>query len=255
MQLNLVQETRKAVSGPVPVQEFIDSFLPTGSIATVKPKSLKAPFSKVAKQAMNLEKKMYGPIETALGPFLPGFKVKKTADQVNPKWFVHGHNVKPDLAVFNETGLKTGLEDMELYIEVKRDKNEDPFKDRCKSASGFVRDVDIGRKTLGQLISYAIPHLGAQFRCFGYSMLIAGTYARLIRWDRAGAVVSARFDYTKDHKLLTEFCWRFAHASKEDRGIDTSVRKTEISEFEQDKIREFLGMADGEDLYEYDVVD
>ncbi|OBZ73785.1 hypothetical protein A0H81_06420 [Grifola frondosa] len=49
-------------------------------------------------------------------------------------------------------------------------------------------------------------------------------FARLIRWDRAGAVVSEKFDYKKNPEILGEFFWRFSHMTDEAQGYDPTAQ-------------------------------
>ena len=48
-------------------------------------------------------------------------------------------------------------------------------------------------------------------------------WARFIRWDRAGAVVTARFDYVANPQQLADFFWCFAHMDDVQRGLDPTV--------------------------------
>ncbi|TFY69116.1 hypothetical protein EVG20_g3296 [Dentipellis fragilis] len=119
---------------------------------------------------------------------------------------------------------------MELCIECKTHE-QDPFSDPPanttydRDAFSFEKFSSIeSMEARGQLISYASAHMSLQFRCFCFSVcLIDQKDARLIRWDRSGAIVSERFDMTKDGNALVEFLWRFNHLSYAQRGHDPSV--------------------------------
>ncbi|TFY58525.1 hypothetical protein EVG20_g8114 [Dentipellis fragilis] len=118
---------------------------------------------------------------------------------------------------------------MELCIEAKRHV-EDPFSDPPPSKADeratyhFEKTALKAIHTRGQLISYASAHMSTQFRCFCFSVcLVDKTNARLIRWDRSGAIVSERFDFTKAESPLAEFLWRFNHLDDAQRGRDLSV--------------------------------
>ena len=53
---------------------------------------------------------------------------------------------------------------------------------------------------------------------------MSGSWARLIRWDRAGAIVSDSFNIRKDPKILCEFFWCFSALSDAGRGYDLTVQ-------------------------------
>ncbi|KAA1467222.1 hypothetical protein DENSPDRAFT_900394 [Dentipellis sp. KUC8613] len=118
---------------------------------------------------------------------------------------------------------------MELCIEAKRH-IEDPFSDPPPSKADkratypFEKTAALAINARGQLISYASAQMSTQFRCFCFSVcLVNKTDARLIRWDRSGAVVSERFDFTQAMSPLAEFLWRFNHLDDAQRGRDLSV--------------------------------
>ncbi|KAA1467253.1 hypothetical protein DENSPDRAFT_847428 [Dentipellis sp. KUC8613] len=126
---------------------------------------------------------------------------------------------------------------MELCIECKTHE-QDPFSDppanmpynRDEFSFEKLSSIE-AMEARGQLISYASAHMSLQFRCFCFSVcLIDQKDARLIRWDRSGAIVSERFDITKDGNALVEFLWRFNHISYAQRGHDPSVTVASAAE-------------------------
>jgi hypothetical protein len=64
--------------------------------------------------------------------------------------------------------------------------------------------------------------LGSQFRTCIYSVLIVKDYARLIRWDRTGAIVTEPIKYNDDPALV-EFFRRYNEAPPKVRGVDTTI--------------------------------
>jgi hypothetical protein len=62
-----------------------------------------------------------------------------------------------------------------------------------------------------------------QQRIHLFQLVICGRAARFVRWDRAGATVSERFDFIEQPNILAEFIWRFAHLSREQRGWDPTA--------------------------------
>jgi hypothetical protein len=67
-----------------------------------------------------------------------------------------------------------------------------------------------------------ITFYAAQFRVHIFTILICGGYARILCWDRSGAVVTAAFPYHSE-RHLGNFFWRYDLASPEERGVDISV--------------------------------
>ncbi|TBU29031.1 hypothetical protein BD311DRAFT_837183 [Dichomitus squalens] len=62
-----------------------------------------------------------------------------------------------------------------------------------------------------------------QHRRHYFTFSVSGKWIRFIRWDRAGAVVSERFNILKHSELFCQFFWRFAHITDAERGYDLTV--------------------------------
>lgn len=75
-------------------------------------------------------------------------------------------------------------------------------------------------EALGQNIAYASEICARQFRNFCFSVSLVGHHARLIRWDRAGAIVSSRINLYTHPRILSEFYWYFSQLSTVDQGCD-----------------------------------
>lgn len=137
----------------------------------------------------------------------------------NQDFVVEG--LRPDIVVYgrdcNERGSNFGL--MEFWLELKS--GEDIFD----VADQFLPDnTDAGVNVVGQLLSYAVAQLTSGFWTHCFSVVVFSNGARLIRWDRAGAVISERFSVTGDHNPLFEFCRRFDSLTPAQRGRDMSIR-------------------------------
>ncbi|KAG2131428.1 uncharacterized protein EDB93DRAFT_1108121 [Suillus bovinus] len=160
------------------------------------------------------EKSFYTLLADAMKPFTPGFETV-----VAPR--------------------STDFELMAMFLEVKSlDKHDafaDPPQDTLSKLLGeeldiflnnwkFECDTTNGMLTRGQMIAYALTQIGCQFRQFAFSVAIIGKHARILRWDRGGAVVTERFDYTEQPGLLADFFWRFSLASAERMGLDQSLK-------------------------------
>ncbi|KAF9478065.1 hypothetical protein BDN70DRAFT_944470, partial [Pholiota conissans] len=79
--------------------------------------------------------------------------------------------------------------------------------------------------TRGQITAYAGLALSMNFRRHFFSMLILGRFARFIRWDRRGAIVTHRFDYTKRPRFIFEFYRRYGQLSPIQRGFDPTATR------------------------------
>ncbi|KAG7093803.1 hypothetical protein E1B28_007445 [Marasmius oreades] len=112
------------------------------------------------------------------------------------------------------------LQEAEIIVEVKLRLGDDAFSDETEGQ--FEMNTTQGQDTRGQITMYATAQLALQQRTHCFSILVIGTFARLIRWDRAGAVVTPRFDYTRT-SWLQKFLHSYSYATPKVRGIDTSV--------------------------------
>jgi len=135
--------------------------------------------------------------------------------------------IKPDVCVYSKDSTRRGPTDVarvECMIEFKWHTSDDPFCDphHTNGENSFLRDGKLASDTAGQITAYAAAQFGSQFRTCVYSVLIVKSYARLIRWDRTGAVVSEPIEYNREGHLV-EFFRRYHKASPKLRGVDTTV--------------------------------
>jgi len=145
---------------------------------------------------------------------------------------------------------------MEMHVEFKKADTDEAFEDGTATTNHcFEKDTQLGREERGQITAYALAQLSHQFRCFAFSLFITGKFVRFIRWDRAGAVVSSRFDYTEHPLLLAKFFWNYSHSSPQKRGIDTTVTLACFDGHSEDeiRIRRILGLKKSVPLYRYEV--
>ena len=119
------------------------------------------------------------------------------------------------------------LETSELHVEVKSSAFEDPFRDQSllSTKHQFLKSGPDDPFKRGQLIAYATDACARQHRLFYYSVLICHHRARIIRWDRSGALVSESFNCSDidGMALLGDFLWRYTHAPPAARGWDPTV--------------------------------
>ena len=55
-------------------------------------------------------------------------------------------------------------------------------------------------------------------------VLLTRDFARIIRWDRAGAIVSERFNYVKNPEALLGLLWLYGQMDTDDRGLDDTAK-------------------------------
>ena len=112
-----------------------------------------------------------------------------------------------------------------LCIEAKYKNSDDPFDDfEPENPNSIFEAPSSGaRSTRGQLAMYADRQFQHQHRVFLFQVIIVGCWARLLYWDRSGAVVTKAFNLLVRPDILIKFLWRFAHATKQQQGWDCSV--------------------------------
>ena len=114
---------------------------------------------------------------------------------------------------------------IELSIECKvHPVSQDPFddgKDDLEGASAKREDV------YGQILSYADLVFSHQQRTHHYMVLFLGHYARIVRFDRSGIVITRKLDYSLHGLKLSNFFARFAHLDAEGLGQDSSAIRLE----------------------------
>lgn len=130
----------------------------------------------------------------------------------------------------------------EFSCEVKRLNSPDPFYDDNRGT--VENNSDKARSHRGQLITYYKEQASHQQRTFIFQLFIRGPFARFLRWDRSGAVVSASFDYQKEPEVLAGFVRRYANMTARQRGWDLTKTLATTDEKTLDrKVKEFLDIA------------
>ncbi|VDC00191.1 unnamed protein product [Peniophora sp. CBMAI 1063] len=93
-----------------------------------------------------------------------------------------------------------------------------------RKLQGVVHQTERAHLARGQASTYVLHQFGRQSRTSVTSILILENWARLLRYDHAGVVVSERFDWrANDGELLAEFLSRLEHGTPQEEGIDDSV--------------------------------
>ncbi|RDB30034.1 hypothetical protein Hypma_013868 [Hypsizygus marmoreus] len=260
----MATEMKSKFIGPMQPKAFLDEFLPIAEDAK-KPwkwdQTLQTKFEDVASK--DKEVQMYDPLikalQVACGDKLVLVNTSAVPDMAAGALVPEG--LKPDISGYKpdykeqQAGPIKKITDfslMEVHMELKKAETDDGFEDE---GPVFERDPDNAIDTRGQITGYATAQLALQFRTHAFSVLLCGSNARFLRWDRTGAIVSACFDYTKED-LLLEFFWRYGMTNEEGRGKDMSISVPTPEEAEE--ARTGLGIT-GKDcqipLLKFTVVD
>ena len=195
----------------------------------------------------------------ALGPEnisrCPGFEFRNTS--VHPD-SVHGklRSFKPDICCYSVEHLdkvaiqrkknepspsvhsaRSSMIHAALFFELKSSPELDCFADPPDHVDrrswkfvlnlSHLKDQELHKRVktaFGQHVGYATDILARQHRHCCYSVSMSGTHARLIRWDRAGAIVSTSFDLLEQPSILCEFLWCFGRGGVAKRGYDLTIR-------------------------------
>ncbi|KAL5526909.1 hypothetical protein ACEPAF_8636 [Sanghuangporus sanghuang] len=243
----MCRETHKYFLGPMPVDEFLDAFLkPTHNYGTRSNSSSKGLEFHID-GTWRLETMMYEPLVAALEKLnLSNLCFKITANNGDPDWVVE--DLAPDISVyskdrwnnrlraktdFDKDHSDTDFSSMEVPTEIKLRSRSDPFRDLKDgddvTKHQFVRTDNASQEIIGQISAYASAQMGMTFRTHCFSVFIAGNITRLIRWDRAGAIVTRSFKYMEIPWLL-DFFKRYDRLSEFQRGWDRTVHPLKLSE-------------------------
>ncbi|KAI0671021.1 hypothetical protein C8Q78DRAFT_831258 [Trametes maxima] len=253
------EEGMRTIVGPMPPGQFLDTFLQRqqferNGIMDDMPSSKNA-FIHIPREAKK-EEEIYEPLIKALNKSIrkktrcPGFSFRNTSSRADESGGKVG-SVKPDLCCYADRHLemvsvtstrpaswRTDMGLVATFIEVKPRPGLDFFRDPPLDDDDVDRDnwvftldhitnlLDHTRaeEALGQNIAYTAELFARQHRWFCFSVSLAGSRARLFRWDRSGVVVTRAFDLRDNPAILCEFLWCFAHLPETGRGYDMTVQ-------------------------------
>ncbi|KAI0357827.1 hypothetical protein OH77DRAFT_1398469 [Trametes cingulata] len=241
----------------MPVPQFLDAFLPPMPLdRKTEILSSRGAFAAVPRSGSK-PADIFGPLINALNRATkhksraPGFVFENASlrsEQPHEPGYMKPHvccYARDNLRHVQDSSIsaRTELGYAEFFIEVKPDVALDFFvdppleaaADELRSYNLFTRFDDEKLKArvdraLGQHIAYAMEVQARQQRVFLFSISISGSFARLLRWDRSGIIVTRSFDIRTRPELLCEFLGRYACASREQRGFDTTVERATADE-------------------------
>ena len=139
----------------------------------------------------------------------------------------------PDIVAYIPGCSRWGTTDfsrIEVAIVVKPNEFHDPFEDlhplderpATDNNARVEADTSEGMETLDQMTTYVAAQMAQQLRPWAFSVVIFGSYARFVRWDRSGAIFTSRFDYRMSGHLERFFA-SYGSLDSRSRGVDTST--------------------------------
>ncbi|KAF8443808.1 hypothetical protein L210DRAFT_3735437 [Boletus edulis BED1] len=223
----------------MPAQRFLDEFFPTEQLeAYAETPFTPGTFGNTV--ACRNERLAYGPFINSAENLAPELVFVDSSGHSDSSCRTNfSFDVKPDVCVYSKgaDAVRSGPTDMsnvEIIVEFKWKKSDDPFCLPQRNKEGpqhktFLRESKAALDTLGQISAYASVQLGSQFRTHCYSVLIVKKVARILRWDRSGAIVTTPIAYNTEGELA-EFLRRFSKASPAMKGVDETVTIPPVSD-------------------------
>ncbi|KAI0367830.1 hypothetical protein BV20DRAFT_1088595 [Pilatotrama ljubarskyi] len=242
----LAKEARYFAAGPMCPRAFLETFCPCPAEVLEKMPSAVDAFKDVWIDALNHKE---GTVSRC-----PGYTFCDTSQNPDTSG---SFLVKPDITCyFNEHLPLVAVEKDDtlshanmgfaaLFFEVKNHSDKDYFQDlyahlgsscgRCLLVPALTYDKARGaqlkvQEYFGQHVTYATEVQARQFRLWCFSVSVAGRHIRLMRWDRAGVIVSRHVDLHHEPDILCQFLWRFAHMSEAQRGLDLTMEPSTDAE-------------------------
>ncbi|KAH9889370.1 hypothetical protein C8Q73DRAFT_654273 [Cubamyces lactineus] len=245
-----IKEAQKYTIGPMPVATFMETFLSITSGDGRDMLSSRNAFSAVPKHAKK-PAEVYEPLFNALAKSTarrarcPGFVFDESIGRSKRPRFL-GY-AKPHICCFTpenlahvqraDPALRVELGYAELFIQTMADPMFDFFVDPSPDAEGdALRRHDFAQtfsdekrckeseRAFGLHIAFASEVFARQHRVFLFTVSVAGSMARLFRWDRSGCVVTEAFDIHDHPEIFADFFWRFSKLSDAGRGHDLTIQ-------------------------------
>ncbi|PIL32476.1 hypothetical protein GSI_05179 [Ganoderma sinense ZZ0214-1] len=212
------------------VVEFLDAFLPYPSTAPKRRTRRKNPFENLVDADKWVEAEVFAHFAVTSQRLCPKLVLTTSERTPDPKG-VDKTQQKVDAGFFHPDDAPTNGQpgwpfDL-VPVEFKNRKQGniyDPLDDKAED-EGFESQADSRKDVRGQLTTYSELGHELQHRIFLLMLLVIGRRYRLMRWDRAGTVVTPSIDYYENPDDLCEFLWRISHLDDEALGLDpTAIR-------------------------------
>ncbi|OCH85839.1 hypothetical protein OBBRIDRAFT_281591 [Obba rivulosa] len=250
---DLMEETKGHCVGPMPTETFLDTFLGGAQLKGMPSsrtvfKNLKETFTEDV-----MSRALASALNGKYRSRCPGFKIVPAAlptgheDETRPGMICYADEVADKMKGANDT-YETDFARTEFFMDIQQNEDGDFFQDppvgTSRRHAAFIRSVEDDERqealyrSLARNIAFADQTFLEQYRVGYFSISVCGLSARLLRWDRAGVVVTEAFNLKKQPGVLCEFLWRFAHASNPERGYDCTVQ--DIYPFEEKLFRDAI---------------
>ncbi|KAI3605497.1 other 1 protein kinase [Moniliophthora roreri] len=248
-------ETSNEWFGPVSPIKFLAKFLPAPPGLPRRPNFQRQRWRNIRSDAKKKFDMCYR-FTKLLDRYCTNLELKVTCGASNDiNWTHQTGLIKVDVSVFSKNvQLERTFEvaQLETFFEFKR---ATAFNDDVSEGSPFEKQAKNSQETRAQLATYAGAMLATQFRTHAFCVEVAGDYARLIRFDREGAVFTHAFRYAEETHLI-DFLWRFNHSSSEIRGHDRTVTVPSAAESRFVKqATELLPLKSWERVWKFSVYD
>ncbi|KAG7096426.1 hypothetical protein E1B28_003863 [Marasmius oreades] len=257
--IDVANHTQGYYYGPMPVQEFFDTFMPYKDLSFKRNRPSETQREKLISVAtMESESAMYTAFVDALKGWPPPDdgrrKVELEFHDVHSYQDPNCGELAVDVAVVDTSikhlwanGKKVSFSEHETHTEFKLSNSFDPFveketnrqiEDSTQDSADdntnilstrdwgdfeFENSTNDGISCRGQLAYYAAAAMTVQYRTHFFQLLMFNAYARIIRWDRSCAIVSQRFDYAEEPDLIFDFYRRLAQLDRGERGYDPEI--------------------------------
>ena len=245
---HLASEMGPFVVGPIPAEAFLDMFLPPASSV---PPFAKGMFSHLSQMMYSEcdETSWYDvfvssepphrpphlllilPFQTQImSPHMKNLDIFNTSHSTNQALSDEfGFDLQPGCSVYPKGCGTENLDVSRVDFTIEFKSDCDPFvdepsvsNDSNSNSNPFLHSSRDAATALGQLTAYATAVMSAQYRTHLFMVFIVKEQARLIRWDRSGAVVTKSIKYTEQRHLF-EFFFRYDTADPEARGHDSTI--------------------------------
>ncbi|PIL32460.1 hypothetical protein GSI_05162 [Ganoderma sinense ZZ0214-1] len=227
---------------PADKDEFCKAFFPAPTDPAVleqKPKLTENPFAALLEANKLLEADVRRLFTKAVNDhnLVPGFKMRECGERPDPS-SLDGDKQKVDAALYHAehapTDGRQAWPDQMIPIEFKRDDNNlDPWDDSKPNISTEALKRKEGR---GQCISYSELLHAVQHRVALFMLVVVGTRARFVRWDRSGTIVTRAFNYVQDWEFFCDILWRISLCSDSQLGLDPTATRLRPGDADYDRM-------------------
>ncbi|KAK7688380.1 hypothetical protein QCA50_008753 [Cerrena zonata] len=241
---DIARQTHGHTIGPMPVQDFLDKFLPN------------VHNTRTRKQAYNRtpNKKLYRAFSKTMGDLnlCPGFRLVSLPTETKNSTR-SGHKLLPGIAVYPQDARPISVCDwplMDFFIEWRPDEDFDCYYEDYVNDQILDDSCDEAFEMRGRMFTYAAQLMDCQHRLFVFAIDMFDSYARLYRFDPSCIVVSDLIEYRKDPRLLDQFFARYSALSRIQRGYDPTVVPATNAEkvLFRARVNEYLERAKMENL-------